>query len=733
MKKWHIVLVCFLATHLAAQESLDTSFDPGTGANAFIESTVVQPNGKILVCGLFTSINGTPRKYIARLNSNGSVDPTFTANPNYWVRFMALQPDKKIIIGGFFTGVDAGVRNRVARLNEDGSLDTTFNPGTGCTGRIVEADPTDPFLFAIALQSDGKIIIGGNFTNFNGIARSGVARLNSDGSLDNTFNVGTGVNSWVRSILILPNDQILLSGWFENYNNRSHNRMVRLNPDGSDDTAFNPWFGYSTSVYSMSRQSDGKIVVGGHSVNTNAPFVQEVVRLLSDGSYDPTFNTGGAGANDKVESVIIQPDGKILIGGYFSFYNNVRLRGFARLNSDGSLDPTLNAGADNWIWTLALQNDGKILMCGAFSTINGVSRNGIARLNSSDDSVPPPPPPPPPPPGPTNSFTPITGIYSGIFSSSNGVTPATAGFLTINLNGSSAFSGMILLDGVRSSFSGQFNLDGLAQKTISRRTKPTLGLNLQLDFAGGLSGAVTQNGESSILVAERGQSTLNSTKTKYTLLIPPSADPATAPGGYGFGTAQVDLKGKVNFRGVLGDGTIIRQSATVSSNGNWPLYVSLYHGRGVLLGWLTFTNEPDSDLRGENVAWTKLPGATPKFYANGFSLVGTVVGSLYVPPSSGSPPVDWTSGSVAFAGGNLAGSLSNAVALGANNKFVITSTNKTVVNLVNSSGLLNGSFIHPNTGKRTAFKGALLQKQQLGSGVFLGTNESGYFILQAMP
>ena len=397
-------LVCFQCPSFA-QTAVDLGFDSGTGANAFIESTVVQPDGRLLVCGLFTSINGVSRSYIARLKADGSVDPTFTANPNYWVRFMALQTDGKVVIGGFFTGVNGVSRNGVARLNDDGSLDSTFDPGTGCTGRIVEVDPTQPFLFAIAEQKDGKIIIAGNFTNYNGVARSGIARLNHDGSLDTGFQVGSGFNSWGRSILILPNDQIMVSGWFENYDNRTHNRIVRLNPDGSADPDFNPWFGYSTSIYSMARQSDGKLVVGGHSVNTNAPFRQEIVRLLSDGSYDPTFNRGGDGANDKVESVVLQLDGKILIGGYFNSYNNARLGGFARLNSDGSLDSSLSASADNWIWTIALQSNKQILICGAFSSINGLSRNGIARLNPTNTGTSPQPQPSPTPvAGATNSF-----------------------------------------------------------------------------------------------------------------------------------------------------------------------------------------------------------------------------------------------------------------------------------------------------------------------------------------
>jgi uncharacterized delta-60 repeat protein len=877
-----LVLLFFVSDFsLLAQEFLDTTFDPGTGVNGFVESAVVQPDGKILICGNFTSFNGVPRSYMARLNSNGSLDTDFVASPNYWVRFMALQPDGKIVIGGFFTAVGGQPRNRVARVNTDGSVDTTFNPGAGCEGRMVPADPTDPFLFAIGLQTDGKIIIGGNFTNYNKAPRMGVARLNSDGSLDSNFNVGSGLDSWVRSILVLPNEQILLSGWFQNYNSHGHDRMVRLNPDGSADETFKTDIGYSTSIYSMAQQSDGKLIVGGHSVNTNSPFQQEVVRLNLDGSYDRSFNPGGSGANEKVESVVLQPDGKILIAGYFSQYNGTQLKNIARLNSDGSLDTGFSAATDNWIWTIAPQNDGKFLITGAFSKVDGASRNGIARLN--EDLAPPPPVDSIPPtvtiaspnanarvndpritgtatddvelaqvlyrvgtnefaaangttswaanaslqpgnntvevksvdaagnesavesrtffyvpgaplplevvgPGSTtltngqflqlgksytiraipitgnsfggwsgsvtssvptlkfvmssnlvlqanfltNIFAPLSGIYNGIFSSSNGVTPATAGFLTIKLKNSGAFSGTISLEGRRSSFSSKFDSNGVVQKTISRRAKPALDLNLQLDPAGSLSGTISQNGESATVLAERAQSSVNSTRTKYTLLIPPGEDPATSPGGYGYGSASVDAKGKIRFRGALGDGTVLQQSTTASENGRWPFYASLYRGKGVILGWLTFTNEPDTDLRGESVSWIKLPGVRGKFYTNGFSLAGPVIGSLYAAPPRGSLPITWTSGNIEFNGGNLTESITNVVTSGSRNKLVVASSNKTMIAIANSSGLLNGSFVPPNTRRRTALKGALLQKQQFSAGTFLGATQSGNFILQGI-
>lgn len=401
-----LIVLTFLAAEFssAAQDFIDATFNPGTGVNGFVESVLVQPDGKILICGSFTAYNGVPRSYMARLNSNGSLDESFNAHPNYWVRSMALQPDGKIVLGGFFTALDGLSRNRVGRVNADGTVDTTFNPGAGCEGRIVPADPTSPFLFAVALQADGKIIIGGNFTNYNRVTRSGVARLNTDGSLDNSFNVGSGVDSWVRSIMVAPNQQIYFSGWFQNYNSRGHDRMVRVNPDGSADESFKTDIGYSTAIYSIALQPDGKIIVGGHSVNTNSPFQQEVVRLNTDGSYDLSFNPGGEGSNEKVEKVILQPDGKILIGGYFSLYNGMRVKSVARLNSDGTLDTDFVASANNWVWDIALQNDDKFLIAGAFSDVNGAPRNGIARLNFTKDPPPPPIDEPPQATEPTNSF-----------------------------------------------------------------------------------------------------------------------------------------------------------------------------------------------------------------------------------------------------------------------------------------------------------------------------------------
>lgn len=330
-----------------------------------------------------------------------------------------------------------------------------------------------------------------------------------------------------------------------------------------------------------------------------------------------------------------------------------------------------------------------------------------------------------------NPFISVKGTYNGLFSDVNGVTPASAGFFTATVKESGAFSGRILLGGATHSLTGTFKLDGQAGKTILRRGKPSLQVHLQINFDGSLSGTLTQDAVVSDLLAELAQASTNSAKTNYTMLIPPSNDPALAPGGYGFGKATLDTKGKLRFLGTLGDGTSVRQLTMLSQNGRWPFYSSLYASKGVLLGWLSFVDEIDSDFRGD-VTWVKSPGARGKYYTNGFALIGTAIGSIYAPPAQSTNSFNSTnptSGTLEFSGGNLSMPLTNTFLLKTNNLFAITSTNKTVLSVVRANGLIHGRFVHPDTKRNVALRGAILQKAMLGGGFLLGTNQSGAFLM----
>src|SRR5688572_6070695 len=268
---WHIVAVISFALVLPARGAslLDPSFKTGKGANGYVEQMLEQPDGKILICGLFGEFDGKVMRFIGRLNSDGSIDPTFNATPSYWVRHMILLPDGKIVIGGMFNYIGTTRRNLIARLNSDGSLDTTFDPGSGgevSIGTGVNNDPR-PFIIWMDRQPDGKILVTGNFRDYGGAQSSGIVRINPDGSRDATFKVGAGINTWGRFVKRFDNEQIVVTGWFTSYNNRNFNRLVVLNSDGSFDATVNAFYGDKTAVYTVYRQAEGKLITGGHSLN----------------------------------------------------------------------------------------------------------------------------------------------------------------------------------------------------------------------------------------------------------------------------------------------------------------------------------------------------------------------------------------------------------------------------------------------------------------------------------
>jgi uncharacterized delta-60 repeat protein len=360
---------------LNSDGSLDASFNPGSGANNSVRTTAIQSDGKIIIGGSFTSVNGTSISRIARLNSDGSLDTTFNpgSGASSGVETIAIQSDGKIIIGGFFASVNGTSRSRIARLNSDGSLDTTFSQGSGANSDV----------WTTALQSDGKIIIGGNFTSVNGTSRNYIARLNSDGSLDTTFDPGSGANNIVFTTALLSDGKIIMGGNFTSVNGTSISRIARLNSDGSLDTTFDPGLGASSGVRTTAIQTDGKIIIGGNFTSVNGTPRSRIARLNSDGSLDTTFSPG-SGANSDVWTTAIQSDGKIIIGGGFTIVNDTSISRIARLNADGSLDTTFNpgSGANGSVWATAVQSDGKIIIGGNFTSVNGSSRSCIARLNS---------------------------------------------------------------------------------------------------------------------------------------------------------------------------------------------------------------------------------------------------------------------------------------------------------------------------------------------------------------
>ncbi|MCS6824585.1 MAG: hypothetical protein NZ529_09840, partial [Cytophagaceae bacterium] len=379
---------------LHADGTLDLSFDAGTGANDQILSYALQPDGKILIGGWFTAYNGTPRKYIARLNPDGSLDHSFDPGlgPDNLVNNILLQPDGKILIEGGFLNYNNTPRRHIARLNPDGSLDQIFKPYILFDSLFVHFSSGMEFLTVL---SDGKILVK-NYVSYTGLTWCMISRLNPDGSLDTSFNHGSGVNAAlefyaeISTLALKPDGKILIGGWFNRYNGIPRNCMAQLNADGSLDQNFIPDFNTDTqNVYltgmggvPIALQPDGKILVAGSFIEHYGTIIKRVARLNSNGSLDTSFYLG-SGANDYITTLALQPDGKILIGGKFTEYNGITQKYITRLNPNGSLDMSFDpgSGANDYVSTFALQPDGKILIGGEFTEYNGTARNYIALLN----------------------------------------------------------------------------------------------------------------------------------------------------------------------------------------------------------------------------------------------------------------------------------------------------------------------------------------------------------------
>lgn len=362
----------------------------GFAFSSLVVSAAHQSDGKVVVVGSFDTFNGTTVNKIVRLNLNSTLDTAFLSNTgtgaNDWVRAVAIQPDGKIVIAGNFTSFNGTTANRVIRLNSNGTIDTTFLSNIG-SGFDLSG------IGFVGLQSDGKILLGGYFTSFNGVAAKGLVRLNSDGTLDTAFNtnLGTGPNDFfgtIHSMAVQTDGKILAVGGFSSFNGVTAGGVIRLNSNGTVDTAFaaNVAVGGDSSSRGVSIQSDGKILVGGVFSTFNNISAGRLVRLNSDGTLDSAFLSNiGTGANNQVHIVMTQPNDKILIGGNLTSFNGSSAGYFLRLNSDGTVDTAFlsnsGGGLESRPWGMALQTDGKIILCGQFSSFNGVnSTRNIVRI-----------------------------------------------------------------------------------------------------------------------------------------------------------------------------------------------------------------------------------------------------------------------------------------------------------------------------------------------------------------
>ena len=355
-----------------------------------VTAMAVQPDGKWIIAGSFYAVMGEFRAHIARLNADGTLDTGFDPMADGPISSVVVQADGKVLLGGSFYSLQPNgavvpvVRKRIARLNADGTLDTSFDPNAN--GDVS----------CIALQPDGRIVIGGSFGELqpNGAlvstVRSRIARLNADGSVDTGFD--PNANNQVGSIAIQPDGKILIGGGFstlqpngaEAATPRSY--IARLNADGTVDSGFNPKA--NNYVSSLAVQGDGKILLAGDFIflqpnGAPAPTVRgRIARINSDGTLDAGFNPS---ANGRVSCLSLQANGQILLGGSFATIRSsgttadiARWR-IARLSADGVLDLGFNPRPNGAVRCVSVQADGRVLLGGEFS---GLQPNGAVTTTS---------------------------------------------------------------------------------------------------------------------------------------------------------------------------------------------------------------------------------------------------------------------------------------------------------------------------------------------------------------
>jgi uncharacterized delta-60 repeat protein len=357
---------------------IDATFVPAPGTNDAVNVVVPQPDGKVIVAGRFTQANNVGRNRIARFNFDGSLDNSFDPGTGADAEITAavLQPDGRIVVAGRFTNFNGFTHNRVCRLNANGSVDQSFGLGAGIDNSVL----------SLALQSDGRILVGGQFSQVDLTQRFNLARLNTNGSVDSTFNPVNGPNGDVNAIVIQPDGAIIIGGTFIGYNGFARGGIARVLTNGTLDSSFDPGVGTGGNVFALALQHNGQIVLGGRFVQYAGINRTFIARVSSNGSLDQGYNPV---PDDWVQSLAVEPDDRILVGGFFTMINAVGRSRIARLNTNGSVDVTFDPGFGfvgsltndaTQVRGIALQQFGRVLAGGIFTSYNNQLRDNVVRL-----------------------------------------------------------------------------------------------------------------------------------------------------------------------------------------------------------------------------------------------------------------------------------------------------------------------------------------------------------------
>jgi uncharacterized delta-60 repeat protein len=385
MKQALLFFTVFFFFSVYAQDgTIDMNFDPGSGIplGPTVSKIVEQYDEGILIAGS-PMYDNTPIPNIVRVLQDGSIDTAFLANtvangPPNAVKDILIQPDdnKIIVAGGWASPISA----HLSRIDEFGNLDTSFNTGTG----------PDNYIYSIALQSDNKILIGGTFVDYDGNSCYHFARVTDTGAYDPTFNFGSGPNvgsGGIKAIAVQENGYILVGGNFTSFSGTPVGGIIRLKPDGTIDTTFVSGSGFNSGVNEIFIQADGQILISGSFTSYNGTPYYEAIRLNMDGSIDFSFPSLVLGGTSPHGQISLQQDQKIVVRGIFTSLNGQPMNNLGRLFPDGTVDCTFHSLVYNYSSTpnvrscYILPYSNKLGIYGNFTSLDGIPRIRIAVLN----------------------------------------------------------------------------------------------------------------------------------------------------------------------------------------------------------------------------------------------------------------------------------------------------------------------------------------------------------------
>ena len=375
-----LALLLALAFPVSAQwVAVDPAFPSGSGPNAFVRTVAVQTDGQILVAGTFTNVSGAIHQYIARVGTNGVVDAGFVTQLSAEATRVQPLADGRILISGSFSNANGVACPGLARLQADGTLDSSFVPPSGlsASGSV-----------ACLAASNGMVWVTGTFTNLGGLPRNRLARLLADGTVDPAFQSPFAATNTVALVALQADGKPFISGTFSNLAGASVTNLVRLNVDGTVDGSFVARLAPGERVIRGLLMPDGRLVaaVAVYADFGMASAPPHLVRMNVDGSLDSTFNVTfeapGLPYTSTVYALALQPDGKILLSGTFLRVNGVSRGKIARLAPDGSLDFCFDVAMGGEWTPLAVAPGlyGSVVVGGSFSGLQGQFHPYLLRL-----------------------------------------------------------------------------------------------------------------------------------------------------------------------------------------------------------------------------------------------------------------------------------------------------------------------------------------------------------------